>query len=78
MFHREFKGKNCVSQHNITCGDEIHFKSGEEFILTGNIKLSINGKIGRVIVELGILPSKQKHDPQAEIFVDVHDVVVYS
>lgn len=77
MFYLQFKGKHCTLQQDVTYGDEI-FHSGDEFVMTGRVELSIHGKVGRVIIQLGILPSKQKGDPSAEILVDAHDIVVYS
>lgn len=77
MFDTKFKDKRCILQKNATYGDEI-FQAGDEFVMTGKVELSIHGKLGRVIVQVGILPSKQRGDHNAEIFVDAHDLVVYS
>lgn len=77
MFHFPFKDKHCVLQHDVTSGDEI-FHSGDEFIMTGRVEMSINGKVGRIVAQCGIVPSKQRGDHRAEILVDVHDLVVYS
>ncbi len=77
MFISKFKGKRCILQKHVTHGDEIIFRSGEEFFMTGNMEVSI-GETGRIIHQYGILPSEQQHDPSTEISVDAKDLYVYS
>lgn len=77
MFISAFKGKRCILQKHINHGDEILFKSGHEFVMTGNMEASIS-KTGHIIHHYGILPSEQQHDPSAEISVDAKDLDVYS
>ncbi len=76
MFNSEFEGKCCSLQRHVTHGDEILFSSGEEFVMTGRVKMYIKKKVGRIITEIGVVPRKQQGRPLTEIFVDERDIIV--